>query len=92
MTKTELIDAVQSATASHDLSKSAVGDVIEATFDAISDTIKKDERFSLPGFGTFTVRSRKAREGINPQTREKIQIAASKTVGFKPAPKLKSSL
>jgi DNA-binding protein HU-beta len=66
--------------------------VIDATFQAISKTIKKEKRFAYPGFGTFTVRSRKARKGRNPQTGEEIKIKASKTVGFKPSPTLKSSL
>jgi DNA-binding protein HU-beta len=66
--------------------------MIDATFQAIAKTIKKEKRFAYPGFGTFTVRSRKARKGRNPQTGEEIKIKASKTVGFKPAPTLKSSL
>jgi DNA-binding protein HU-beta len=55
-------------------------------------TIKKDKRFSYPGFGTWTVRKRKARTGRNPQTGETIKIAASKTVGFKPSTQLKGKL
>ncbi|MBT3509679.1 MAG: HU family DNA-binding protein [Nitrospina sp.] len=74
------------------MSKRLTTDVIDATFQAISKTIKKEKRFAYPGFGTFTVRSRKARKGRNPQTGEEIKIKASKTVGFKPAPTLKSSL
>ncbi|MBT5633626.1 MAG: HU family DNA-binding protein, partial [Nitrospina sp.] len=54
--------------------------------------IKKEKRFAYPSFGTFTVRSRKARKGRNPRTGEEIKIKASKTVGFKPAPTLKNSL
>ncbi len=91
MTKAELIDKV-AETKGLDLSKKAVGDVIDASFETIGKAIKKDKRFSYPGFGTFTVRSRKARVGRNPQTGEEIKIKASKTIGFKPAPGLKSSL
>ncbi len=91
MTKAELIDKV-AETKGLDLSKKAVGDVIDASFETIGKAIKKDKRFSYPGFGTFTVRSRKARTGRNPQTGEEIKIKASKTIGFKPAPGLKSSL
>lgn len=91
MTKAELIDKV-AETKGLDLSKKAVGDVVDACFEAIGKAIKKDRRFSYPGFGTFTVRSRKARVGRNPQTGAEIRIKASKTVGFKPAPGLKSSL
>ena len=58
----------------------------------LGKSIKKDKRFSYPAFGTFTVRNRKARKGRNPQTGAEIKIKASRTVGFKPAPTLKSSL
>ncbi|UCD83401.1 MAG: HU family DNA-binding protein [Deltaproteobacteria bacterium] len=91
MTKAELVDSV-AGTKGLDLSKRAVEEVIDAAFDNIAQAIKKEKRFSYPGFGTFSVRSRKARSGRNPQTGEKIQIKASKTVGFKPAPSLKDSL
>ena len=92
MTKADLIEAVQAATKRHDLSKVAVTEVIDATTDAIISAIKQDGRFQLPGFGTFTLRHRKERQGINPQTKEPITIKASKTVGFKPSPNLKSQL
>ncbi|MBI1822553.1 MAG: HU family DNA-binding protein [Nitrospirae bacterium] len=54
--------------------------------------IKKNGRFSFPGFGTFTVRARAARKGRNPQTGETIKIKASKSIKFKAAPSLKRSL
>jgi DNA-binding protein HU-beta len=54
--------------------------------------LKKNKRFSYPGFGTFYIRYRKARKGRNPQTGDEMQIQASKTVGFKAAPKLKSQV
>ncbi len=92
MTKDELIGTVTKAVKDSSLSKRLAGDVIDATFEAISKAVKKDKRFAYPGFGTFTVRSRKARKGRNPQTGEEIKIKASKTVGFKPAPTLKKSL
>lgn len=92
MTKSELIEAVIKSCKNDELSKRLTTDVIDATFQAISKTIKKEKRFAYPGFGTFTVRSRKARKGRNPQTGEEIKIKASKTVGFKPSPTLKSSL
>jgi len=92
LTKSELIEAVIKSCKNDELSKRLTTDVIDATFQAISKTIKKEKRFAYPGFGTFTVRSRKARKGRNPQTGEEIKIKASKTVGFKPAPTLKRSL
>ena len=92
MTKDELISAVIQACKKDDLSKRLVGDIIDSTFLTIGKSVKKDKRFAYPGFGTFTVRNRKARTGRNPQTGATIKIKASKTVGFKPSPTLKKSL
>ncbi len=92
MTKDELITNVIKSCKDPNLSKRLTGDVLDAVFENISKAVKKEKRFAYPGFGTFTVRSRKARKGRNPQTGEEIRIKASKTVGFKPAPTLKNSL
>ena len=89
MTKGELIEAVAK---SAKLNKTAAGEAVDATFEGISRAIKRSRRFQVPGFGTFTVRSRKARKGRNPQTGAVINIKASRTVGFKPAPNLKREL
>ncbi len=92
MTKDELIASVIKTCKDPNLSKRLTNDVLDAAFENITKAIKKEKRFAYPGFGTFTVRSRKARKGRNPQTGEEIKIKASKTVGFKPAPTLKNSL
>ncbi|HZD40984.1 MAG TPA: HU family DNA-binding protein [Terriglobales bacterium] len=89
MTKGELIDTVARVAK---VSKRAAGDAVDATFETMSKAIKRSKRFQVPGFGTFTVRSRKARKGRNPQTGAVINIKASRTVGFKPAPDLKKGL
>jgi DNA-binding protein HU-beta len=89
MTKGDLINAVAKAAK---LSKRAAGDAVDSTFESLARAIKKDKRFQVPGFGTFSVRSRKARKGRNPQTGAVINIRASKTVGFKPAPTMKKGL
>lgn len=57
--------------------------------DAIVRELKKNGKFTLPSFGTFTVRKTKARKGINPQTGEAIKVKAGKTVRFKSSPSLK---
>ena len=92
MTKDQLIESVKKSCNGDDISKRLTGDMLDAAFQSIQKAIKKNKRFSYPGFGTFLVRKRKARKGRNPQTGAEIQIKASKTVGFKPAPKLKNSL
>ena len=50
-----------------------------AFVETVQETLKKGESIALVGFGTFEVRSKAAREGINPQTKEKVRIAASKS-------------
>ncbi len=91
MTKAELIEKIMKST-KLDVSKKYYTEIVDAAFTEMSKTIKKDKRFTYPGFGTFNVKKRKARKGRNPQTGEVIKIKASKTVGFKPAPKLKGIL
>jgi len=88
MTKADLIQTV----AALGMTKKAAGGMVDALFATIGKTIKKEGRFFYPGFGTWTVRQRKARMGRNPQTGAEIKIKASKTVGFKPAKELKSGL
>jgi len=92
VTKDELIETVMNTCKGNGLTKRLTNDIMNNAFSVIGKAIKKDKRFSYPGFGTFTVRKRKARMGRNPQTGEKIKINASKTVGFKPSPKFKGSL
>lgn len=80
MNKTELIKAIAQQA---DLTQEQAKNALNATFDAIADALKKDDKVALLGFGTFSVNERPAREGINPATKEKIQIAAKKVVKFK---------
>jgi len=92
MTKDELIVTVMKVCKENGLTKRLTTDILNNTLTELGKALKKDKRFSYPGFGTFTVRKRKARTGRNPQTGEAIKINASKTVGFKPSPKFKGSL
>jgi DNA-binding protein HU-beta len=92
MTKQEFIEVVGKRVEKQDVSRAAVRTIVDATFEEMVKAIKKEKRFSVPGFGTFTVRARKAKTGRNPKTGETIKIKASKTVGFKPAPSVKEAL
>lgn len=89
MTKGDLINTVAKAAKT---SKRAAEDTVNATFNSLVKAIKKDKRVHVPGLGTFSVRSRKARKGRNPQTGAIINVRASRTVRFKPAPNLKRGL
>ncbi len=89
MNKSELIDAIA---ASADLSKADAGRALDATLDSITNALKKGDSVSLVGFGTFTVKTRAAREGRNPQTGQTIQIAEARVPGFKAGKALKDSV
>ena len=89
MTKAELIETIARLTRQP---KKNVATTIELTFEHISRAVRRDKRFWVPGFGTFSVRRRKARAGHNPHTKKAMIIPAARTVGFRPAPKLKKGL
>ena len=67
------------------LSKKAATEIIELIFDEISRTVKADKKVDISGFGKFVLKQSKAREGINPATKEKIQIPAKKKPAFRAA-------
>lgn len=86
MTFKELID---SCAKQAECTQAVAGKVLRAMIEEISDSLCEGEEVQLTGFGTFVVREIKAREGRNPQTGEKIHIAASKTPSFKAYPGFK---
>jgi len=87
--KTELIDRIAG---SADISKAAAGRALDATIDAITDSLKQSDPVALVGFGTFSVRDRAARAGRNPRTGETIQISAARVPAFKAGKALKDAL
>jgi DNA-binding protein HU-beta len=89
MTKIELVAAIAEKTG---FSKKNSEAALIAVIDSITDALKKGEKVSLVGFGTFEVRERAAREGINPQSGKKIKIAAKKVPAFKAGKLLKESV
>ena len=80
MNKTEFIEKIAE---SADLSKKSAGDVLQAFTAAITDTMKKGDKLTLIGFGTFSVTERAARTCRNPQTGKEMKVAAKKVVKFK---------
>ncbi len=90
MTKADLVEKLQDLHGT--LSKRALGHLVDAVFENLGKSIKKEGRFTYPNFGTFIVKKRKARVGRNPKTGASIRIKATKTIGFKPAPALKETL
>lgn len=89
MTKAELIEKVASGA---DLSKADAGRAIDATIDAIKAGLKKGQKITLVGFGTFSISKRKARKGRNPRTGEEIKIPAAKIPKFSAGKTLKDAV
>jgi nucleoid DNA-binding protein len=87
--KTELVERIADEAT---LPKSEVQKYWEALEKAITSTLKSGEEVQITGFGKFYVQERKAREGRNPQTGEKMQIAASKVPTFSAGNSLKEAL
>ncbi len=92
MTKSKLIEEISKSVSNDALNDKSIESIVSGAFTTIGETIKKTGRFSYPGFGTFTVTNRSARKGRNPRTGEAIDIKASKSIKFKPAPALKDNL
>jgi len=89
MNKAELVEEVAGKVG---LTKKETNNVVDAITSAITDTLAMNERVTLVGFGTFEVRKRKARRGVNPQTRQIIQIPAKKVPKFKPGKSLSETV
>ncbi len=87
--KNDLIATVSSKT---DLSKADAAAAIDGVFDAISEALTGGGEVRLVGFGTFSITNRRATEGRNPRTGEKIQIPASKQPKFKAGKGLKEAV
>ncbi len=76
----------------HNLTKKESAEIVDLVFDTIVDSMKDGKRVDISGFGKFEVKERAARKGINPQTKEVIEIAAAKVPGFKASKSLKDSI
>ena len=88
MNKTDLVNAI----AAQGLSKADSKKALDTVLDAISGALKEGDKVAILGFGTFSINERPAREGINPATKEKIQIAAKKVVKFKAGAELAAGI
>jgi DNA-binding protein HU-beta len=89
MNKGDLIEAVSIATGE---SKSAVAKSLDAIIRVIVDGVHRDKKVTIAGFGTFKQKVRKARVGINPVTKQQMEIRASTTIGFTPSESLRNGV
>lgn len=89
MTKAELVNAIAEKSG---FTKRDSETALTAVLESITDALIAGEKVSLIGFGTFEVKSRAARTGVNPRTKEQIEIAASKLPSFKAGKALKDAV
>ena len=89
MNKHELIETVSSKA---EITKKEADLVVNATLDAIIEGLAKEGKVVLPGFGSFEVRNKTAREGRNPRTGEVVKIAAKRAPAFKPGKGMKDAV
>ena len=89
MNKTELVAAIADKAG---ISKKDADAAVAAFVATVTDAMKAGDKVSLVGFGTFEAKERAARTGVNPKTKETIQIAASKTPAFVAGKGLKDSI
>jgi DNA-binding protein HU-beta len=89
VTKTEFVDQIAERT---DLGKSEAGEAVDAVLDTIKEVLARGGEITFTGFGKFSVAERGARQGVNPQTGERIEIAASRVPRFSAGSALKSAV
>lgn len=89
MTKSEFVDQVADRAG---LNRREAAGAVDAVLETIEETLRRGSEITFSGFGKFSVSQRSAREGRNPSTGEKIQIAASKVPKFTPGASLKKAL
>ena len=89
MNKTELVEVVSSKA---EVTKVEAQKVVTATLEAIIEGLSSEGKVILPGFGSFEVRNKTAREGRNPRTGEPVKIAAKRAPAFKPGKAMKDAV
>jgi len=93
MNKTDLVNYItHKETGKEGLTKKDATEIVDVILAGITDSLINGEKVSLPGFGTFEVKDRAARQGQNPSTGEKMMIPASKNVKFTPGKPLKDAV
>ena len=88
-TKSEFVDQVASKSG---LSKRDASKAVDAFLESVTETLKSGDSVSFTGFGKFSAQQRNARQGVNPRTGEKVQIAAATVPKFSAGSQLKSAL
>jgi integration host factor subunit alpha len=89
MTKIEIVDKICERVG---YSKKEGAKIVETVFDIIKETLQREDKILVSGFGNFVIRNKRARRGRNPQTGDPMEITQRRILTFKPSPVLKGSL
>ncbi len=89
MTRIDIVDKIYEKVG---FPKSEVAKIVETVFDTIKETLQRDDKLVISGFGNFIIRNKKARRGRNPQRGVIIEITPRRVLRFKPSAVLKASL
>jgi len=89
MTKIDIVDNICEKVS---FSKKEVAKIVETVFDMIKETLQREDKILVSGFGNFVIRNKRARRGRNPQTGDDIEITPRRILTFKPSEVLKASL
>lgn len=92
MTKASYVERIIQDNRHRHLPKEAIFEMVEDTFGFIMESLKKSKKFTYPGFGSFRVKTRKAKTGIHPTTGKPCEIASREAISFKVSGKLKKTL
>jgi len=89
MTKVDIVENIYEKVG---FSKKEVAKIVEYIFDIIKETLIKEDKIKISGFGNFVVRKKRSRRGRNPQTGNDIEISARRILTFKPSQVLKGDI
>ena len=89
MTKIDIVDKVYEKVG---FPKKEVAKIVDSVFDMIKETLQREDKLLISGFGNFVIRNKSARRGRNPQTGDAIQITSRRILTFKPSPVLRASV
>ncbi len=89
MTKVDIVDKIYEKVG---FPKNEVAKIVDTVFDMIKETLQREDKLLISGFGNFAIRNKRARRGRNPQTGVNLEIAPRRILTFKPSPVLKVNL
>ena len=92
MTKSDLVEKLAEKAANLTLTKKQCEEIVDTVFDRMKDALRKGEKIEIRGFGSFTIRVRRSKEGRNPKTGEKVDVPPKKIPYFKMGKELKALL